>query len=176
MGASESAPEKPAEAETSPPPRRKVVLKVRMHSLGHGRMEEVPLEVTCPADMRVGIVVSKLADAKQIQEPGGFTAFGTRVWAGAHGPTAGELVEEADSDQWHLEVFETRDDPAHDLYKDPLVHGPILKREGFEALIYAVLHMQPDRVAALLPAFDATVDYGRDGWPGRFTTLSDLLE
>ena len=65
MGASESAPEKPAEAETSPPPRRKVVLKVRMHSLGHGRMEEVPLEVTCPADMRVGIVVSKLADAKQ---------------------------------------------------------------------------------------------------------------
>ena len=98
MGASESAPEKPAEAETSPPPRRKVVLKVRMHSLGHGRMEEVPLEVTCPADMRVGIVVSKLADAKQIQEPGGFTAFGTRVWAGAHGPTAGELVEEADSD------------------------------------------------------------------------------
>ena len=66
MGASESAPEKPAEAETSPPPRRKVVLKVRMHSLGHGRMEEVPLEVTCPADMRVGIVVSKLADAKQI--------------------------------------------------------------------------------------------------------------
>ena len=67
MGASESAPEKPAEAETSPPPRRKVVLKVRMHSLGHGRMEEVPLEVTCPADMRVGIVVSKLADAKQIR-------------------------------------------------------------------------------------------------------------
>jgi hypothetical protein len=98
MGASESAPEtaeaaleKPAEAETSTPPRRKVVLRVRLHSLGHGRMEEVPLEVTCPADMRVGVILSKLADAKQIQEPGGFTAFGTRVWAGAHGPTAGEL-------------------------------------------------------------------------------------
>ncbi len=90
MGASESAPEtaeaaleKPAEAETSTPPRRKVVLRVRLHSLGHGRMEEVPLEVTCPADMRVGVILSKLADAKQIQEPGGFTAFGTRVLVGA---------------------------------------------------------------------------------------------
>ena len=52
MGASESAPEKtaeaapekPAEAETSTLPRRKVVLKVRMHSLGHGSSNG-----TCPA-------------------------------------------------------------------------------------------------------------------------------
>ena len=51
-----------------------------------------------------------------MEEPGGFTAFGTRDWAdGFDLPTAGELVEEADSDQWHLEVFEDVFHNAHDL-------------------------------------------------------------
>ncbi|CAH0373808.1 unnamed protein product [Pelagomonas calceolata] len=53
MGARESVPEKAADAG-------KVVLRVRLHSLGHGWMEERFIDVTCPADMRAGVILSKM--------------------------------------------------------------------------------------------------------------------
>ena len=69
MGASESVPEKAADAG-------KVVLRVRLHSLGHGWMEERFIDVTCPADMRAGVILLKMrAQFLCLEEPQGLTAL-----------------------------------------------------------------------------------------------------
>lgn len=152
----------------------KTVLVVRLHSLGHGRMYEDLRSVEVSAGQDLHIVIKKIASALKI-EGAAFSPYGERYY---HlNSDVGKVSEHVSSDDpWHVEIWSTQDDPAHDLYHDALSpDSPIKLREGFGALLYAALNLEVDRFAFHLTSIDANTDYGVESPSVYHSNLVDIL-
>jgi hypothetical protein len=143
----------------SPDVMTKTVLVVRLHSLGHGRMDEDVRKFEVIAEHGLHKVLAKIATSLRIERPV-FCPSGDMPHH-LH-RDVGKVSEYVRSDvPWHVEMYSTRDDPAHDLYQDLLQDkAPIKLREGFGALVFAALCLEVDRFAFHLKSIDAKTDYG----------------
>jgi hypothetical protein len=152
----------------------KTVLVVRLHSLGHGRMDEDVRKFEVVAEHGLHDVLAKLARTLKIEgaafSPNGYPYYPLHR-------DVGKVSEYVHSeDPWHVEMYSTRDDPAHDLYQDLLLSNHWIKlREGFGALYYAALNLEVDRFAFHLPSIDANADYGAENPSSYHTNLVDIL-
>ena len=137
-------------------------LRVELSCLGYGRMEPQILRVNCSRNDKVRDILKCVAHRENILDAGFCSESGYhgKVASDVNLGTVAELIEDENELRPHLELWSTRNDPAHDIYQEYTVHdSPATVREGFAALLYACFHLEVARVAAHLPAIDARVDY-----------------
>jgi hypothetical protein len=165
-------PARPFDTDTSV----KVELKLRLFSLGPGRMAPQDISVSFQPDARLPDVLSIIAKQYEIVDPA-FTYpchFQLRNCpiSYAVNDDIASVIENLDDGA--LSMWRCKNSPQYDLYADPLIRcSPIVQRSGFEALLFAALFVECDRFKELLPQFDAQVDYVEES--SHFSSLSDIL-
>ena len=101
----------------------KTVLVVRLHSLGHGRMDEDVRKFEVVAEHGLHDVLAKIARTLNI-EGAAFSPYGYPDYT-LH-RDVGKVSEYVSSDDpWHVEIWSTRDTPgARETTQEPCASSP----------------------------------------------------